>query len=114
MFAVFGSIFVEIQLPAAFLTELNEKITLVFEMLTVLKTAYKCSGLRLRLHQSKCFRIRDESETFWRRWIRFAVYTQNVNPESKLCSFVMNPKTFESGTSSGNIVSGYLRIRIPL
>ena len=35
--------------------------------------------------------------------IRFAVYTQNVNPEN-----------FESGTSSGNIVSGYLRIRNPL
>ena len=56
MFAVFGSIFAEIQLPAAFLTKLNEKITLVFEMLTVLKTAYKCSGLRLRLHQSKRMR----------------------------------------------------------
>ena len=58
-------------------------------------------------------RANHESGTFSSR-IRFAVYTQNVNPESKLSCFVMNPETFESGTSSGNIVSGYLRIRNPL
>ena len=46
------------------------------------------SILRLRLH---------ESGTFWSR-IRFVVYTQNMNPESKLCGFVMNLETFESGT----------------
>ena len=37
-----------------------------------------------------------------------------MNPESKLPGFVMNPKTFESGTQSGNNVSEYLEIRIPL
>ena len=38
----------------------------------------------------------DESGTFWSR-ILFAVYTQNMNPQSKLSGFVMSPKTFEFG-----------------
>ena len=37
------------------------------------------------------------SGTFWSQ-ICFAVYTQTLNPESKLSGFVMNPETFESGT----------------
>ena len=38
----------------------------------------------------------EESGTFWSQ-IRFAIYTQTMNPESKLSGF-MNPETFESGT----------------
>ena len=62
---------------------------------------YSCKATRvsslspLRL---QCFRIRHESETFWSARIRFAVYTQNMNPESKLSGFVINSETIESGT----------------
>ena len=52
---------------------------------------FMVAWLRLRLHQSKSSRIRNESGTFWSR-IRFAVYTQNMNPESKLSGFIANPE----------------------
>ena len=45
-------------------------------------------GIRLHLHQSKCFWIRDESETVCSS-ILFAIYTQHMNPESKLSGFVI-------------------------
>ena len=49
------------------------------------------SWLRLRLHQSKYFWIRDESETFWSR-IHFAVYTQNMNQTFPVSLWIRNLK----------------------